>query len=64
MCYGRETCLVLAPGETRSIHAAFEGPDEVFVHLKGVSTVVSADTTFRTVEVEESCSSLARHLLP
>jgi hypothetical protein len=61
VCYGtKERCETLKPGASRKIRGQGAG---VPVRLKENDASVSADATFSLVEIDESCTRVAR-LLP
>jgi hypothetical protein len=62
VCYSGDKCITLVRGKPKHLHAPTRGTGEVFVNLEGSTTNVSADMTFTTVELDESCTHLGRKL--
>jgi hypothetical protein len=61
VCYG-DKCLTLVRGKPKHVRAATQGTGEVYVNLEGSTINASADQTFTTVELDESCAKLTRKL--
>ncbi|HEX4456550.1 MAG TPA: hypothetical protein VIA18_01190 [Polyangia bacterium] len=62
VCYSGDKCLTLVRGKPKRLRASTAGTGEVLVSLEGSSANVYADTTFSTVELDESCGKLARKI--
>jgi hypothetical protein len=62
VCYSGDKCLTLVRGKPKHVRASTRGTGEVFINLEGSTTNVSADMTFTTVELDESCTRLGRKL--
>ena len=62
VCYSGDKCLTLVRGKPKRLRAYTAGTGEVMFSLEGSSTNVYADTTFSTVELDESCVKLGRKI--